>query len=126
MTCFMPWTQKNLPHLFCLTYQPPLTPLITPSCFIAFKPGLESLLLLSTSFLLIYQIVPNLLSLNRFPLQLFPFLLESLKALFLDLSFLLYTLPRYPIFTNKHFLSISMLTTLSSISPFLPLTPPLP
>src|SRR5260221_3733226 len=127
MTCFMPWTQKNLPHLFCLTYQPPLTPLITPSCFIAFKPGLESLPLLSTSCLLIYQIAPNLFSSNRFPLQFFPFLLESLKALLLDLSFLLFTLPRYPIFfTNKHFLSISMLMTLSSISPFLPLTPPLP
>src|SRR5260221_5533126 len=62
----MPWTQQNLPHLFCLTYQPPLTPLITTSCFIAFKTGLESLPLLSTSFLLIYQIAPNLFSLNRF------------------------------------------------------------
>src|SRR5260221_8855076 len=127
MTCFMPWTQKNLPHLFCLTCQPPLTPLITPSCFIAFKPGLESLPLLSASFLLIYQTAPNLFSLNLFPLQLFPSLLESLKALFFDLSLLLSTLPRYPIFfTSKHFHSISMLMTLSSISPFLPLTPPLP
>src|SRR5260221_7522685 len=112
MTCFMPWTQKNLPHLFCLTYQLPLTPLIIPSCFIAFKPGLESLPLLSTLFLLIYHIAPNLFSLNRFPLQLFPFLLESLKALFLVPSFLLSTLPRYHFFfNNKHFLSISMLMT---------------
>src|SRR5260221_9122659 len=74
MICFMPRTQKNLPHLFCLTYQPPLTPLITPSCFITFKPGLEYLPLLSTSFLLIYKIAPNLFSLNRFPPQLIPFL----------------------------------------------------
>src|SRR5260221_2947978 len=66
MTCFMPWTQKNLPHLFCLTYRLPLTPFITPSGLIPFKPALESLPRLSNSFLLIYQIVLHRFSLNLF------------------------------------------------------------